>query len=275
METLEGVGCVITGAANGIGYAVARALGLRGGRVVIADLPGAPLDAAVEKLRTEGVEAYGAPCDVRLSDDVERLADFAYKTLQHVDVLFNNAGVGLSGPIASTTLRDWRWVIDVDLWGPIHGVQTFLPRMIEQRRGGHILFTASYAGLAPVAGMGPYCVAKYGVVALAEVLRAEVRQHAIGVSVLCPMRVATNFGQSGRTDGGPQTGEQANAELVAAVPALKKGTSGAGRVLAPDDVAEETVAAILQNRLYVLPHEESRPFIERRFARIDRSFDSA
>jgi NAD(P)-dependent dehydrogenase (short-subunit alcohol dehydrogenase family) len=112
--------------------------------------------------------------------------------------VFNNAGVALNGPVAAMTHDDWRWVIDVDLWGPIHGVEAFLPRLREQGQGGHLLFTSSFAGLVPNIGLGPYCVAKYGVLALAEVLSRELKAEGIGVSVLCPMIVATNIGASER-----------------------------------------------------------------------------
>ena len=112
-----------------------------------------------------------------------------------VHIVFNNAGIAVGGPVLDMTHDDWRWVIDVDLWGPIHGVEAFLPRIVAQGEGGHVLFTASFAGLVPNRGLGPYCVAKYGVVALAEVLWRELREHGIGVSVLCPMRVGTQHRQ--------------------------------------------------------------------------------
>ncbi|MEL6985080.1 MAG: SDR family NAD(P)-dependent oxidoreductase, partial [Actinomycetota bacterium] len=183
---------------------------------------------------------------------------------------FNNAGVAVGGPIAEMTHADWQWIIDVDLWGPIHGVEAFLPRMIEQGEGGHLLFTASFAGLVANEGLGPYTVAKYGVVGLAEVLHRELRPHDIGSSVLCPMRVETNIGSSERnrprTLGGPDASpgvadqSEDNDDL-------------AGRVLDVSSVAELTIDAMLANRLYVLPHGESRSSIAKRFARIDRTFD--
>ena len=150
------------------------------------------------------------------------------------------------------------------------GVEAFLPRMIEQGEGGHLLFTASFAGLVPNEGLGPYCVAKYGVVAMAEVLRRELRPHGIGSTVLCPMRVGTNIGTSERNRpsslGGP--------EASPAVPDQDEDNADlAGAVLDVDDVARMTVEAMLADRLYVLPHEESRGFIRRRFERIDRTFE--
>src|SRR2546421_511942 len=106
--------------------------------------------------------------------------------------------VAVGGPIVGMTQADWAWLMQVNLWGPIHGVEAFLPRMVEAGRGGHLLFTASFAGLVPNVGLGPYCVTKYGVVAMAEVLHRELREVGIGVSVLCPMRVETNIGDSER-----------------------------------------------------------------------------
>jgi NAD(P)-dependent dehydrogenase (short-subunit alcohol dehydrogenase family) len=270
MDTLEGKGAVVTGGASGIGLATARQLGRHGARVVLADVEATALTGAVEQLRGEGVDAHGVVCDVRSLDAVQALADEAFSRLGGVHVVFNNAGVAVGGPIVEMSHDDWRWVIDVDLWGPIHGVEVFVPRLVEQGEGGHVLFTASFAGLVPNIGLGPYCVAKYGVVALAEVLSRELRPHDIGVSVLCPMRVGTNIGTSerNRSDeyGGPAASptvpdqDEDNADL-------------AGRVLPVEGVAALTVDAVLSNRLYVLPHDESRASIRRRFERIDRTFD--
>src|SRR5438874_674335 len=158
--------------------------------------------------RADGAVAHGVVCDVTSLEQMDALARRAFELLGGVHVVFNNAGVAVAGPVAEMSHDEWRWVIDVDLWGPIHGVEAFVPRLIEQGQGGHVLFTASFAGLVPNIGLGPYCVAKYGVVALAEVLSRELRPHGIGVSVLCPMRVATNIGASERNRsevyGGPR-----------------------------------------------------------------------
>jgi NAD(P)-dependent dehydrogenase (short-subunit alcohol dehydrogenase family) len=198
MDTLHGKGAVITGGASGIGLATARLLGQYGSRVVLADVEPAALSAAVDDLTRSGIEAHGVVCDVRDLSSVEELARRSFSLLDTVDIVFNNAGVAIGGPVVEMSHDDWRWVIDVNLWGPVHGVEAFLPRMIEQGSGGHVLFTSSFAGLVPNIGLGPYCVTKYGVVALAEVLARELREHDIGVSVVCPMRAATNIGASER-----------------------------------------------------------------------------
>jgi NAD(P)-dependent dehydrogenase (short-subunit alcohol dehydrogenase family) len=270
MDTIRGRGAVITGGASGIGYATASQLAGRGAKVVLADIEQGALDKAVDQLRSAGHDAHGLVCDVRSLDEVTAMADRAFELLGGVHIVFNNAGVAVGGPVAAMSHDEWRWIIDVDLWGPIHGVEAFLPRMIEQNEGGHILFTASFAGLVPNIGLGPYCVAKYGVVALAEVLWREMRPHGIGVSVLCPMRVATNIGNSERNRsndyGGPTTDHPVPDQSA-------ENTGMAGSVLPVDDVAQLTVEAIVAERLYVLPHEESRDSIRRRFERIDRTFE--
>jgi len=271
MDTLNGKGAVVTGGASGIGLATAKVLASKGAKVVLADIEQGALDRAVAEVRAAGGgEAHGVVCDVRSLEAVRAMADAAFEALGTVHVVFNNAGIAVGGPILDMTHDDWRWTIDVDLWGPIHGVEAFVPRIVQQGEGGHVLFTASFAGLVPNTGLGPYCVAKYGVVALAEVLWRELRLHNIGVSVLCPMRVGTNIGTSERN----RSDEYGGATASSTVPDQDESNAEmAGRVLPVDDVAALTVDAVLANRLYVLPHEESRASIRRRFERIDRTFD--
>jgi NAD(P)-dependent dehydrogenase (short-subunit alcohol dehydrogenase family) len=270
MDDLRGKVAVITGGASGIGLATAKALANRGVRLVLADIEAPALERAAAALSSGGTKVETVVCDTSSLAAVQGLADEAFSRMGAVHILFNNAGVAVAGPIATMKHSDWQWIINVDLWGPIHGVEAFLPRMIAQGQGGHILFTASFAGLVPNEWLGPYCVAKYGVVALAEVLYREMRPHGIGVSVLCPMRVATNIDHSERNR--PATLGGAGASPL--VPPQDAGNQSlAGRVLDADRVAEMTVQAILEQRLYILPHEESRKSIRRRFERIDRTFD--
>lgn len=270
MDDLTGKVAVITGGASGIGFETGRQLAARGVRLVLADIEPETLGTSVDTLRSQGADVIGAICNVSDLSAVRRLADHAFDTMGAVHILFNNAGVAVGGATADMTDEDWRWIIDVDLWGPINGVQAFLPRMIDQAEGGHLLFSASFAGLVPNIGLGPYCVAKYGVVALAEVLHRELRPHAIGTSVLCPMRVETNIGSSERNRPTALGGPGASSGVA---DQDESNGSLAGRVLDVELVAALTIDAMLANRLYVLPHEESRPVIARRFERIDRAFD--
>jgi NAD(P)-dependent dehydrogenase (short-subunit alcohol dehydrogenase family) len=273
VESFEGRGTVITGGANGIGFATAREFARRGARLMLGDIDQSALDDAVATLRADGVDAHGVICDVRKLDDVGHLADEAFRVFRDVHVVFNNAGIAYAGPIAQTSHDDWRFVIDVDLWGPIHGVEAFLPRLIAQGGERHMVFTSSFAGLIPNVGLGPYCVAKYGVVALAETLAREVRPNGIGVSVLCPMIVETNLlanTERVRSDDyGPAHSEAETVQQLASAPTAQDDDS----VLNVEDVARLTADAILANRLYVLPHRAARDSIRRRFERIDRTFD--
>ncbi|OBG15495.1 short-chain dehydrogenase [Mycolicibacterium celeriflavum] len=271
MEKFNGRSAVITGGASGIGFAAAREFARRGARIMLGDIDSAALDHAVAGLRADGVDAHGVVCDVRKLDDVNRLADEAFAVFGDVHLVFNNAGIAYAGPIAETSHDDWRFVIDVDLWGPIHGVEAFLPRLIAQEADSHIAFTSSFAGLIPNVGLGPYCVAKYGVVALAETLSREVRGNGIGVTVLCPMIVDTdllaNTERVRSQDYGPATPSAAETvQQLASDP-------GDDSVLDVDEVARLTADAIQANRLYVLPHSAARGSIRRRFERIDRTFD--
>jgi len=266
MQDLRDKVAVITGGASGIGLATARLLAAEGARIVLADIEDGPLAAAASEL-----DALGVRCDVGSLASVQALADAAYEHHGAVDIVFNNAGVAVGGPMVDMTHADWDWLVRVNLWGPIHGIEVFVPRMVEQGNGGHVLFTASFAGLVPNVGLGPYCVTKYGVVAMAEVLQRELRAAQIGVSVLCPMRVATNIGSSERNRppslGGPDASPRVEDQS-------DDNPDQAGRVLPVEVVAADVVDAIKRNRLYIVPHAESRAFVQRRFARIEAGYDA-
>ena len=268
MEQLRNRVAVITGGASGIGFATAEALAREGTRIVLADIERGALEAAAAKIRALGVAAEGVVCDVSDRKSVEALADAAFEKMGAVHVVFLNAGVAVSGPVVNMTHDDWRWVIDVDLWGVIHGVESFAQRIVEQGEGGHIAATASFAGMVPNIWLGAYCVAKYGVVALMEVLHRELREHGIGTSVLCPMRVRTNIDASGRNRqrdyGGPEKQNYPEPDE----------SQMAGRMIDVADVARLVVDGIRHNKLYLFPHPESREFIQRRFKRIDQAFES-
>lgn len=262
---------VITGGASGIGLATAKRLAARGAHLVLVDMQAAALRPAADAVRAMGPgRVETRVCDVSDYAAMRALADDVVTSFGGVHVVFNNAGVAVGGPIAEMTHDDWRWIIDVDPWGPIHGVEVFLPPMRAAKAGGHILFTSSFAGLVPNVGLGPYCVAKYGVVALAEVLQRELREDGIGVSVLCPMRVATNIGASERNRAQRYGGAASSPKVL---DQDESNSALAGRVLDVDDVAAMVVRAIDEKRLYILPHEESRASIRRRFERLDRAFE--
>jgi len=266
MEQLAGRTAVITGGASGIGLATARLLAAEGMHLVLADIEDGRLQAVASELGALGVRT-----DVSKLADVQALADAAFAYKGEVAVVFNNAGVAVGGPTIEMTHADWEWLMNVNLWGPIHGVEAFVPRMVAQGTGGHVLFTASFAGLVPNVGLGPYCVTKYGVVAMAEVLQKELRSAGIGVSVLCPMRVATNIGASERNRPAELGGPEAMSRLE---DQGEDNPDQAGRVLPVEEVAADVVDAIRRNRLYIVPHAESRAFVRRRFERIDAGYEA-
>ncbi len=173
MQSVEGKVGVITGAASGIGLGIARAFADAGMRVVLADNRKDALAGSVSDLRSKGHSAVGVPTDVSKLAEVEALAEAALDSFGAVDVLCNNAGVGLFKPVAKTSIEDWEWTLAIDLWGPIHGVKTFLP-IIERQPEGHINATSSMAGLLAVRALGAYNVAKHGVVALMATLQREL-----------------------------------------------------------------------------------------------------
>jgi NAD(P)-dependent dehydrogenase (short-subunit alcohol dehydrogenase family) len=268
VDDLNGRVAVITGGASGIGLATARALAREGMHIVVADIEQAAIDRALPEIAALGVETLGVRTDVSKLADVQALADRTWEHFGACHVLFNNAGVAISGPMVEMRHEDWEWLMRVNLWGPIHGVEVFVPRLIAQGQGGHVVSTASFAGLVANDGLGIYCVTKYGVVALMECLYRELSPHGIGASVLCPMRVETNIGSSARNRpddlGGP---------MLPAADGEAEDRPQAGRIISPEEVAPMVVTAIRQRRLYIVTHPESRPFVQSRFRRIDRAYD--
>ncbi|HXG18062.1 MAG TPA: SDR family NAD(P)-dependent oxidoreductase [Methylomirabilota bacterium] len=269
MQDLAGKVAVITGGASGIGLATARSLAREKMRIVLADIEQGPLDTAVAEIQGLGGECLGVKTDVGDLTQVQALADRTWERFGGAQLVFNNAGVAVFGPIQEMKHADWEWVIRVDLWGVIHGVEAFVPRMIAQNQGGHIVNTASFAGLVPNQGLGVYCVAKYGVVALTECIARDLKPHGIGASVLCPMILSTNINRSERNRPAEPGGAEARRRQTSAEQQNMR-----GRVLPPELAAEKVVKAVKNNELYIHTHEEAREFIRRRFERIDKAFES-
>jgi NAD(P)-dependent dehydrogenase (short-subunit alcohol dehydrogenase family) len=187
---------LVTGAGSGIGKATAQQLAKHGARVVVVDLD--------EKRVADMARELGDACafsravDVSKRDAMRSLADDVHAKLGALDVLVNNAGVGHSGGILDTTLEDWDWVVNVNLWGVIHGCHFFAPKMVDSGRGGHIANVASGFGLLAAPGVAPYCTTKFAVVGLSESLRGELQPHNIGVSAICPGLINTDIINRGR-----------------------------------------------------------------------------
>jgi NAD(P)-dependent dehydrogenase (short-subunit alcohol dehydrogenase family) len=259
---LRARGAVVTGGASGIGRALAIGLAREGARVVVADLDERGMDDVVRQIGARGGEAVAVRTDVSDRAAVDALADRAFEVFGGVHVLCNNAGVATHGGLEAATHRDWQWVLGVNLWGVIHGIEAFVPRMIAQQAPGHIVNTASMAGLIATRGLGVYNTSKYAVVGLSETLAKDLKPYRIGVSVLCPMGVETQIRASARHRPPALTNEQeAAAEPVELI----------GRTLAPETVAEMVLAAIRDNRLYVITHDEGLEPLRRRFERMEQS----
>jgi NAD(P)-dependent dehydrogenase (short-subunit alcohol dehydrogenase family) len=264
VDDVRGKVAVVTGGASGIGKAMATRLAAEGMHVVIADIEAPVLEATADELGVVGVRT-----DVADADSVLALRDTVLDRFGAVHVVCNNAGVGGGGQIKDLTLKDWKWVIDVSLWGVIHGIHAFLPQLLANEDGGHIVNTASVAGLVSSPGLGPYNAAKYGVVAISETLALELAAEGskVGVSVLCPGLVRTNIFTSQRNR--PQdlrnetkktSARSANQDIADALLA---------RGIDPSVAADRVFDAIRSGRLYVLTHPEYVAQIGERFARID------
>jgi NAD(P)-dependent dehydrogenase (short-subunit alcohol dehydrogenase family) len=260
---------VITGGASGIGLATAQLLARAGAKLVLADIETGALDQAVARLKAEGAEVIGVRTDVGDRASMQALADAAWARFGAVHIVFNNAGVAVFGPTQEMSHADWEWTMRVNLWGPIHGVECFAPRMVEQKQGGQILFTASFAGLVGNRALGPYSVSKAAVVSLAECLAKDLKAHGIGVSVLCPMRVATHINASERN----RPAELGQSSSMAYEEAKKMPQEG--RVLDADAVAALVVAGIRNNELYIITHQETGAFLDRRFERLKAAMTHA
>ena len=260
---LDGKVAVITGAAGGLGLALARHCLARGMRLVLADLDGEALALAARQLPV--AELVTAQVDVTRAEQVEGLAQLAYQRLGAVHLLFNNAGVGLVKPVAETTANDWRWVLGVNLWGVIHGIAAFLPRMQAQPGPSRIVNTASAAGFLSEPGMAAYSVSKHAVVVLSETLHQELEQVAsrVGVTVLCPAFFATGIADSERVRPSELADAVPPSEEAVAVQERLRHAVRAGR-LSSDDVAARALEGVEARRLHVFPHRRIRTAIEDR-----------
>ena len=253
MKTFRDRVAVVTGAASGIGLALAERFAAEGMKVVMADIEAAPLAAAAEGLRRQGAAVLATRVDVSSPDDVERLARETYEAFGAAHVLCNNAGVAVIGGVHEHTLADWQWVVNVNLWGVIHGVRAFLPRMLAGGDEGHIVNTASMAGLTTAPFMSVYDVTKHGVVALSEAMykEAQVTGSPIGVSVVCPGLIDTNIMRSSRNR------PEALAEHGKAGPMAQAFGQGLSDRLAggypPSEVAEQVIQGVREGRFYIVP----------------------
>ena len=260
MNEFAGKVAVITGGASGIGRAMAERFATERMKIVLADIEQSSLDRAVSEMRAGGAEVAGRRTDVSRAEDVEALAKFAVDTFGAVHIACNNAGVGMGGSAWQMTVKDWEWMLGVNLWGVIHGIRTFVPLMLAQGDECHIVNTASGAGLHTRPFLGMYAATKHAVVALSESLYHELKLTGskIGVSVLCPAVVNTRIGESERNRPQALANEAAagNPAQMAAMEQAFRAALAAG--MAPDQVAHAVFEAVRDERFYIVTHQETR-----------------
>ncbi len=262
MKEFRGKVAVVTGAASGIGRALAERFAVEGMKVVLADVEKGALARAEAEMKAGGATVLAVPTDVSRAADVEALAGKTMDAFGAVHVLCNNAGVSpVMGPSWELTEADWQWVLGVNLWGVLHGIRTFVPIMLRQDSEGHVVNTASLAGLLSLPWGTSYCVAKHGVVTLSESLHRELA--AVGsklkVSVLCPswvktqlMDAARNRPAALRNQPGPPTAAPQVAVMEQAVRQL------IATATEPAEIADGVLDAIREERFYILPHPEGK-----------------
>ena len=277
MRDLVGKTAFVTGGASGIGLALGRAFAQAGMNVMLADIETEALAVAVEGLRGLGPGVQGVACDVTDAASVERAAEASYEAFGTVHVVCNNAGVAGGSGIDDISLDTWRWVLDVNLRGVLHGVRTFLPHIRAHGEGGHIVNTASMAGLNSGLGLSPYSASKFAVVNMSEGLAKQVAPLGIGVTVLCPGFVRTRISESGRNRpkryGPVQAPDPEGTAGKLAAQLAELGQLG----LDPMEVAAQVLTAIREDELYVFTHAgaEWRAELKERFDAILAAMDAA
>ncbi len=267
MEDLAGKVAFITGGASGIGLGLARALARRGVKLALADRDAAGVQAAAAALADAGADTLAITCDVADAGSVQQAAETTIDRFGKVHLVMNNAGVSLSGSSGSIPLEDWRWIVDINLMGVVHGVETFVPLIESHGEGGYIINTASMAGHWASAYMAPYTATKFAVVGYSEVLAQELAPRGIGVSALCPGWVRTGIIESGRNRPSETIPEKTEAaEMVAGL--IENG-------LSPDVVGEVVIQGMAAKRMHIFTHEDMRPVIDLRRDALQNDYSAA
>ncbi len=261
---------LVTGAASGIGFALADRFASVGMKVILADVEDSALAAAEQTLKAKGAPVLSVRADVSKAGDVEELARRAYERFGAVHVLCNNAGVGLGGLVWEHTVEDWQWVLGANLWGVIHGIRTFVPRMLADGSEGHVINTASIAGLISSPYMSVYEATKHAVVAITESLKMEldVAGAKVSASVLCPGFVATRISDSERNRPKELAGAVAQGESTSQEMMREMARQQVAAGLKPAEIAEMVLEAVRDDRFYILTHPRFRKLIRLRMENI-------
>ena len=256
---------VITGGASGLGRAMANRFAKAGMKLVIADIEEKSLEETVSFFESQGYTIIGKHCDVSKAEDVEGLAETSLKNFGSVDILCNNAGVSVTGRAWEHSRAEWEWAIGVNIWGVINGIKTFTPIMLNQDSEGHIINTASVAGLLSLPQMSLYCLTKHSVVTLTESLYHDLIEidAKISCSVLCPAYVPTNISKSERNRPNHLKDSRIKTEENIRMEKKLEYAVESGKISA-DNVAELVFEAIVENKFYILSHPRIKPTVEER-----------
>jgi NAD(P)-dependent dehydrogenase (short-subunit alcohol dehydrogenase family) len=274
MKDFRGKTAFVTGGASGIGLGLARAFGREGMNVVLADIEEKAVKTAAEQLQSEQIKATPIVCDVAERDSVREAALAAIAAYGKIHVVCNNAGVGgPSGVIGVASPAEWDWVIDVNLKGVIYGMETLVPLIRSHGEGGHIVNTASLAGLISGPGLEPYNATKHAVVTMTEGWNAQLEPQGIGVSVLCPGYVRTNIASGVRNRQARYATQVKDAASTAFLGQAVRELLSQG--LDPDIVGALVVESIRNGQLYIITDPRWLPFVEARFARIRAGFEAS
>ena len=277
MRDITGKVAFITGGASGMGLAMARSFAAAGMKVAIADVEQAALDRVKAEFDASNAEVITLRVDVTDRAAMEAAADATEAAFDKVHVLVNNAGVAVGGSLDQMSYEDWDWVMGVNLDGVVNGLQAFLQRIKAHGEGGHVVNTASLAGHFAIPGLGIYTATKYAVVGISETLRADLKQHNIGVSVLCPGVVNTNIFDSGRNRPSHLQGETDSAQMVlseelAEPEREQRMAEMMARALDPAVVGDMVLHSIQEDEFYIFSHPEVEPMVSGRAAEVTDAF---
>ena len=264
MRDFKGRTAFITGGASGAGLGQAKVFGGAGANVVIADIRQEAIDAALDELRGRGIAAHGIRLDITDREAFAEAALESERVFGPVHLLFNTAGVSIFGPMEKATYDDYDWIFGVNLGGVVNGTQSFVPRMIAHGEGGHIVNTASLGAFVANSGAGIYSASKFAVHGLSMAMRDALKDHGIGVSVLCPANIRSNIAESVRTRPAhlSNSGFDVDEREIAALHEIYS------QGMDPEELAGHVREAIGENRFYIIPYPEARPMLEAAFQQV-------
>ena len=254
MEEFSGKVAFITGGGSGVGLGQAKVFGKAGCKIVIADIRDDHIEVGLSALKEQGTECHGIKLDITDREAYVRAADEVENVFGPVQLLFNTAGVSIFGPLWKSTYDDYDWQMSVNFGGVVNGIRTFVPRMIEYGKGGHVVNTASMGAFNAAGPAGIYCASKFAVLGITEALRWDVEKFDIGVSVLCPANVKTNIAEAVQTrpDKYNNSGYIFDDEVQASLQRIY------AEGMEPVELAEHVLEAVKKNDLYIIPYPEVR-----------------